>query len=78
MSKKEWYFIAYNYIHTSKVTLSMSTSIRQTIENKHPLEWLDEMQTEYSEDGHSSYEYQILFWSLIPEEIALKMKEKFE
>ena len=66
-----WYFISYDWKRkTSSSTWNRDVKITQ----RHPVDWLREMETKYGEEqlgGKTVYtDYYIVFWSEIPEAVA--------
>jgi hypothetical protein len=74
-----WYFIVYQHEYVSKTSHhTQEWSNNETITNIHPVEFLVDLRNKHGESEQAIYHYLLKFWAEIPEEIALKFKERLE
>ena len=72
----KWYYIIFEHEYTSKLTGQTQEWYRdERVIQQHPLDFLVEQRTKHAENQHARYRYRLLFWSEIPEEVALRNKE---
>ncbi len=74
---KPWYYISYEHQYISKTTGNTQEWSRdEKITQQHPLEFLIHIRENYAENKYARYTYRLLFWSEIPETVALNCKDK--